>query len=240
MTPRLLGSILALACAASSGPAAAAPDLAAEPPPDGDATIALEQARQYFTRGQFAAARDVLLRAYERSHRADLLFALGQAEFNLEHFEAAIDYYEQYLATNPEPERAALTQQALGAARARIAAPKPLPPPPPPRTSERHRWRVEYTGLVALGTASIGLGTALMFHGHGLGKDQSGTLAEYDRRITRSETEQLGGLACVIGGGAAIAGALIAWRLKTETVTETVISPRISERAVGLAIGGRW
>lgn len=232
MTPRTLGSsfVVALLCArAHAAPAEPASDEAGD-----DAETALDQARERFARGEFAAARDLLLRAYDRSHRPDVLFALGQAEFNLENFEAAIGYYEQYLATNPDAERAALTQQALGAARARIAAPKP--PPPPPKTIERHRWTPEYTGLAVLGVAGIGIGTALLVHGHGLGDNGAGTLADYELRIQRSENEQLAGLATTIGGAVAIGAALVAWRIRTETV----LAPRISEHAVGVALGGRW
>lgn len=224
--PRL-GPLVGLALAVSALPASADPD---------PVETALAQVRAHFARGEFAAAKELLVRAYESSQRADLLFALGQAEFNLDNFEGAIGYYEQYLATNPDAERTALTQQALGAARARIAAPKPPPPPPPPRLIERHRWIPEYTGLVVLGVAGVGLGTALLVHGHGLGDDESGTLADYELRIERSRNEQIAGLACTLGGALALGGALVAWRVRTETV----VAPRISERAVGIAIGGRW
>jgi len=230
MGPRALVLCAALVAARS---AAAAPDTAGSGVVTDAADTALDEARDHFARGEFAQARDLLLRAYESSRRADLLFALGQAEFNLENFEAAIGYYEKFLATNPDAERTALTQQALGAARARIAAPKP---PPPPRTIERHRWIPEYTGLAVLGVVAIGLGTTLLVHGHGLGDDESGSLADYDLRIARSRSEQIAGLACTIGGALALGGAFVAWRVRTETV----IAPSVSERAVGLAIGGRW
>ncbi len=222
-TVYLLG-VLALAA-----PAAAAPEVPAD-----TGGAALDQARAHFARGEFAAARDLLLAAYTSSHRADLLFALGQAEFNLENFVAAIDYYEQFLATNPDPERTALTQQALGAARARIAAPRPAPPP---RTVERHRWLPEYTGLVVLGAAGLVLGGSLLVHGHGLGRDDGGSLSDYELRIKRSQSEQIAGLVSAIGGALAITSAVVAWRVRTET---TVITPSLSERAVGVAIGGRW
>jgi hypothetical protein len=87
-----------------------------------------------------------------------------------------------------------------------------------------------------LGAAGLGLGTALLVHGHGLGEDEDGSLSDYDLRIKRSESEQIAGLACTIGGALAIGGALVAWRVRTETV----IAPSVSERAVGVAIGGRW
>lgn len=227
--PAALATLVAVAPAV----AVAAPDAPAAEVPTDDAEAALEKARDHFARGEFAAAKDLLLAAYASSQRADLLFALGQAEFNLENFDAAIAYYEKFLATNPDAERTALTQQALGAARARIAAPKP---PPPQKTIERHRWIPEYTGLAVLGVVGIGLGTALLVHGHGLGDDEGGSLADYDARIARSRSEQIAGLACTIGGALAIGGALIAWRVRTETV----VAPSVTERAVGLAIGGRW
>ncbi len=227
-----LHALCLLGVFAFATPAAAAPEAPARADAD-DAETALAQARDHFSRGEFAEAKTLLLAAYTSSHRPDLLFALGQAEFNLENFVEAIDYYEKFLATNPDAERAALTQQALGAARARIAAPKPVPAP---RTVERHRWQPEYTGLLVLGGVGLALGTALFIDGHGLGNDESGSLADYELRIKRSQSEQLAGLACTIGGALAIGGALVAWRVRSETV----IAPSMSERAVGVAIGGRW
>jgi hypothetical protein len=62
------------------------------------------------------------------------LFALGQVELNLGHFAKAIDYYERFIASEPGAEQTALAQQAIGAARAKLAEKPPVvaPPRPPP------------------------------------------------------------------------------------------------------------
>ncbi len=206
--------------------------------PEDPTDLALARAREHFGRGEYAEAKVLLESAYELSHRPDLLFALGQAAFNLEHFTEAIDYYTRFLATEPDRDRAALAQQAIGAARARIAAPTPVPVPVRAETLiERHRWMPEYTGLVVLGGVALGLGATLLYHGHGLGEDESGTFADYESRLQRSRSEQITGVACGIGGAVAIGAALIVWRVRTET---TVVAPSVSEHAVGLVLGGRW
>ncbi len=219
-------------CARSAASADSAPAGDDQP-----ADAALARAREHFGRGEYAEAKVLLESAYASSHRADLLFALGQAEFNLEHFTAAIAYYEKFLATDPDRDRAALAQQAIGAARARIAAPTPALARTPPVVIERHRWAPEYSGLLVLGGVALAIGGSLLYHGHGLGDDESGTLREYEERLQRSRGEQITGVACIIGGVVSLGAAVIAWRVRTVT---TVVTPSVSEHAVGVAVGGRW
>ncbi len=235
-------AIAALLVAATSPAIAddAVPPTAPESPGDAAADAALARARTHFSRGEYAQAKVLLAEAYQRSHRADLLFALGQAEFNLDQFALAIEYYEKFLATGPDPDRVTVAQQAIGAARARLVAP---PPPPPPRIVLRHRWLTEYTGLLALGGVAVALGGGLLVDGHRLGEDDGGTLADYEGRLERSHNEQLTGLLCAIGGGVVIAAAIVAWRVRTETETQArtvTLTPSVSERGAGLVIGGRW
>ncbi len=230
MTPRALIVIGALALART--PAHAEPVGSSEP-----ADAALARARDHFGRGEYAEAKVLLESAYASSHRADLLFALGQAEFNLGQFTEAMAYYEKFLATGPDRDRAALAQQAIGAARARIAAPPQPPAPRAPKLYERHRWAPEYTGLLVLGGVALVLGGSLLAHGHGLGDDESGTLTDYEQRQNRSRGEQITGVACAVGGLVSISAAVIAWRVRTET---TVVAPKVSEHALGVEVGGTW
>lgn len=210
---------------------------------DAAADAALARARTHFSRGEYAQAKLLLVEAYQSSHRADLLFALGQAEFNLDHFALAIEYYEKFLATGPDPDRVTVAQQAIGAARARLVAPPPPPPPAPARIVQRHRWQPEYTGLLALGGVALALGGGLLVHGHRLGEDDGGSLTDYEGRLERSHNEQLTGLLCSIGGGVVIGAAVVAWRVRTVSETQpqaVVVTPSVSEHGAGLAIGGRW
>src|SRR5262245_20483431 len=59
----------------------------------------LARVRQLYDKGDFVHARDELLEAYKHEPRPDLLFALGQVELNIGHYQRAIDYYEQFIAT---------------------------------------------------------------------------------------------------------------------------------------------
>ena len=102
--------------------------------------------REAYEKGDYETAKRELLKAYTLMPNPQVLFALGQCEFNLGNYEAAIRYYEKFLESQPREREAALAQQAIGAARAKLAEPKrepepPPPPPPPPPVVERPRRR---------------------------------------------------------------------------------------------------
>lgn len=217
--------VIALALAAPLAHAQIAPSA---PPED-----VLVRVRAHFARGELEEARALLLDAYAATPRPDLLFALGQVEFNLGDYRAAIAYYERYLATSPASEQAALAQQAIGAARARVAIVEP-----PPRPARVREWDGVNTGLVALGGATIIIGAGLATYGHRLGDDRSGTLSEYDRRLDRSLTLQWAGAACGALGAAVIGAAIVRWRVRR--VDEPRIAPIVSPEAVGLVVERRW
>lgn len=232
----VVASLLAVAGArASAQPTPADPSVE-------DPESTMVRVREHFARGEYAEAKALLETAFAASASPALLFALGQVSFNLGEFQQAIGYYEKFLRTDPDAEQAALAQQAIGAARARIAAPPPPPPlpPPPPNVHklELHPWSPVYTGLLVIGGAAVITGGAFIYHGHGLGRDETGTLTNYERRLERSRIEQNRGLAIAIGGGVAIAAAFVIWRVRTET--RIVVTPRIEERAASLSLGGSW
>ncbi len=198
-------AILAIACLAVFGLARAHAD------PIDDHVAA---GRALFDKGDYLHARDELLAAYQIDARPELLFALGQCELNLEHYAVAIDYYEKYLATQPGDDQAALAQQAIGAARARIAEAKrksEQPPPPPPPVMRR-RWDTLDTELAAIGAGGIGLGVGLVLYGRKLGNDRSGKLSDYDSRYARAQVTQYAGIGCVAAGLATIGFAMYRWR----------------------------
>ena len=231
-------ALLVASCLAVAGAAASAEPVP-EVPSVEDTEVTMAKVREHFARGEFTEAKALLESAYAASASPALLFALGQVSFNLGEFPRAIEYYEKFLGTAPDAEQAALAQQAIGAARARIAAPPP-PPPPPPKVHkiELHPWSPVYSGLLVLGGAAVATGGAFIYHGHGLGRDETGTQTNYERRLERSRIEQNRGLALAIGGGVLIAAAFVTWRVRTET--RIVVTPSVGERAASLAIGGHW
>jgi len=167
--------------------------------------------RELYEQHDYLGVRTELLAEWERTKHPSLLFALGQVELNLEHYQAAIDYYEKFMASTTDQDQIALAQQAIGAARMRIAQPKPEAKP-----LRHRRWYVEDSGLVALGGLAVGVGTGLFVYGNRLGNDRSGTLADYDDRTGTARTVQWTGIAVGSAGLLTIGVTLLRWRLRPE------------------------
>jgi tetratricopeptide (TPR) repeat protein len=225
---RLLALLLAIACCAGVA--------AADPTHDVDA--AMVRVREHFARGELAEAKALLIATYAHVPRPDLLFALGQVELNLGNYAAAIDYYERFLATRPSSEQAALAQQAIGAARARQEQPaaRPLPPPPPlPAPKLVRDWDRIDTVLAVTGGAIVVAGMGVAGYGYHVGRDRSGTLADYDARVDRSRTLQRTGFAISAGGALVVGAALVRWG-----VHRVEVAPITGPETVGLAFGRRW
>src|SRR5262249_14282933 len=159
------------------------------------------RARELHDKGDFTHARDELLAAYQVDPRPELLFALGQIEFNIGNYPAAIEYYQRYAQTNPAPDHAALVEQAIGAARITLAQPSSPPPRPPP-----HReWDGDNAGLVAIGGIAIAIGAGLALDATLVANDRSGTLRAYDQRVRQAGTMRFAGIACAGAGAVALA-----------------------------------
>ncbi|HEX7837434.1 MAG TPA: tetratricopeptide repeat protein [Kofleriaceae bacterium] len=195
----------------------------------------LAQVRVLYDKGDFAHARDELLAAYQLEPRPELLFALGQVELHLGHYAQAIEDYEQFIATNPAADQAALAQQAIGAARAKLAEKPAVPPPPPPPP---HRaWDGVDTGIAAGGGATMALGAGLAIYGHHRATDHSGTLSQYNARFSRATVTQWVGAGCLAAGALAAGGAVLRWRFH---LIATEIQPIATPGAVGVTWTGRW
>src|SRR2546423_12389323 len=77
-----------------------------------DTTCEIERIRELLAKGDAAGARDRLVELYNITGQADLLFALGQGEPQLEHYDAALGHYEKVIPANPRDDHNALAQQA--------------------------------------------------------------------------------------------------------------------------------
>ncbi|MEO6775176.1 MAG: hypothetical protein ABI467_19585 [Kofleriaceae bacterium] len=172
----------------------------------------LAKVRQLYAAGDFVHAREELLAAYRLQPVPELLFALGQVEFHLHHYQAAIDYYERFTATAATPEQVALAQQAIGAARIELDRPKPppLPPPPPPPHRE---WDGIDTSFVATAALAGAGGGALLYYAHHLAQDRGGTLDQYDSRVHHARLAQWSAAGCFAAGVGALATAVLRYRL---------------------------
>jgi tetratricopeptide (TPR) repeat protein len=193
-----------------------------------DTPCQIDKIRELIARGEITAARDGLVKLYELTQQPDLLFALGQVELQLEHYDAAIAYYEKFIASGPAEDQIALAQQAIGAARMQMAKP-PLPPPvqpPPPKplpppTYER-RWYAFDTVFVIAGGVAVLAGGGLLADSNHLGNDTSGTLHDYDRRLARARTFRIAGYSAVGAGAVLAAIAIVHWRMDR---TEIEVAP---------------
>jgi tetratricopeptide (TPR) repeat protein len=199
----------------------------ADAPVSADDHIA--KARALHDKGDFEGARAEIAAAYKLEPRPELLFALGQLEFNLHHYQAAIDYYERYEATQPAPEQAAIAEQAIGAARAELSRPpqtaaatSPAPPTAPPA---HRKWDGLDTGLAAFGGLAVLAGGGLVLEARHLSSDDSGTLSEYDSRVSTARHVRIIAAASAGAGIVAIGAALIRWRFHLVTSIEVQASP---------------
>lgn len=189
----------------------------------------LAKARDFMAAHDFVHTRDELAVAYQLEPRPELLFALGQVEFNLGHFQAAVDYYQRFAATNPAPDQAALAQQAIGAARIELARPKPVAPAPPP--PPHRELDVLDRSLAGFGGLAIVVGAASILYGQHVAENRDGTLHDYDLRIKHATIAEWSGGAALGAGTIAVAIALIRWRVH---LVETTIAVHPAQG--GLAI----
>ena len=198
--------------------------------------------RRAYEQGDYETVRAELLKQYAIEPRTELLFALGQVELNLGNYEAAIRYYERFIERKPADDQIALAQQAIGAARMRLARPdRPGPvgsPPAPerPRVPPR-RWTTEDTGLVALGGAAVIVGTGLLVYSHQLGNDRSGNLSAYEARLEQARTTRWTGAGVAAAGAIVVGAAVLRWRLRPDG---TDLAASIAPGAATFAVTARW
>jgi tetratricopeptide (TPR) repeat protein len=182
-------------------------------PPDDAVMIKI---RELYAKGDLLGVRRELAAAYEATHHPALLFALGQVEFNLRNWQAAIDYYEQFIATNPPQEQVSLATQGIGAARIEAQRERDKPPPAPPPEPRRRAWHRSDTVTVAIGGAAVVLGASAFAYGRRLGNDHSGKLADYDDRTDRARIFQWSGGGLVAAGLVVAGVTIVRWRLRPD------------------------
>jgi tetratricopeptide (TPR) repeat protein len=205
---------------------------------DDTADAHIERARSLHARGDFVNARVELLAAYKLDERPALLFALGQVEFNLKHYRAAIDYYQRFTATNPSSEQAALAEQAIGAARMELARPPPVQPKPRPKpVPPRREFDALDSGLAIGGGVLLAGGSIAFYEMLHLSNDRSGKLGDYDHRIADAKTARIAGIACAAAGGLGLVVALARWRFH---LVSAKIEVSASPSGAGVTMERRW
>lgn len=207
-----------------------------EPPPE-----VMDRIRELHAKGDFVGVRRELLAQYELSHDPALLFGLGQAELNLGHYAAAIDYYEKFIATSPAEDQVALAQQAIGAARMKLRQPVVAAPPPSTvvhKPAVHRRWTSEDSALVAIGGTAIVVGGGLIMYSGRLGNDRGGDLSDYDARVDLARSLRWTGVGVAAGGALLVGVSVLRWRMRPDG--DVVLSASVSSAATGLAVSGRW
>ena len=182
-----------------------------------------------YDKHDYVGVRRELLAAYKTTAHPSLLFALGQVELALDHYQVAIDYYERFIATRPSQEQIDLAGQAVAAARLQLSKQKP----------RRHRqWHAADTGLAVIGSLFVATGAGLFVEGRHVSFDHSGSLTDYDARIDRARLLQWGGAGAGTVGAIVIATTVLRWRLRPEDGYEVTASA--SGAGASVTVGGRW
>ena len=220
---------LALAIAIAMAPMATRARADDEPAPADTADTHIAKARELHDKGDFAGARAEILVAYKLDPRPELLFALGQIEFNLHHYREAIDYYERFEATRPNADQAAVAEQAIGAARAELSQPPPAPTPvvpqTPPKPPPHREWDAIDAALAAFGGLGIAAGGALTIEAVHLSNDGGGTLSDYDQRIATARHLRIAAGVSAAAGLVAIGAAILRWRIHLVDTVEVQATP---------------
>lgn len=138
------------------------------------------RAQQAYERGDADAAIEALTRAYEIRPVPLLLFNIARAHELAGRYDRAVEYYDRFLATDPDPEQARTAREARASAQATLDAqrrpatttpavsattPSPTPasrPTPHPRPVDRpRRFTALHGTLLATGGALTAAGTVL-------------------------------------------------------------------------------
>ena len=93
-------------------------------------------------------------------------------------------------------------------------------------------WR-RYHGIDDLPDAEA----ATEVHARRTGNDHSGTLSQYNDRLSQATVSQRAGAICLAAGALTIGGALLRWRLH---LVETDLQPVATSTSAGMAWVHRW
>lgn len=175
-------------------------------------------AAQAFRNGDFVLAAEAFQRAYEVSGDPALLFGRAQALRRAGSCAAAIDVFEEFIATSPPAPDADAARKVIDECRAILDVHEPVAPPQPiadeplpPLQPPPKPWHRDVTGGVLLGTglAVATIGAALYGTSFAQADDRGGTEQQYDDRRDRVRALSASGAALMIGGGALVIGSII-------------------------------
>ena len=190
---------------------------------DDKAQVHIQKAMEAHKAGNFEEARVQLEAAYVFDPKPELLFALGQVNVKLDRCKDAIDYYERFLATNPNAQATSDTKQAIATCQAKLAAAAPPPPPPPVISTEgtvsssasgkRSPWYEDKIGdVLVLSGIAVGAAGLVFYLGARSDLDEAESapdLMTYEDRVDSAQTKRTFSVV-LAGTGAVLVGAGIA------------------------------
>jgi hypothetical protein len=81
------------------------------------------------------------------------------------------------------------------------------------------------------------IGAGLVIYGHHRAGDPSGTLAQYNDRLSSAALAEWGGAGCLATGAVVLGGGLLRWRLHR---VDAEIQPIAAPRTAGVTWVQRW
>jgi tetratricopeptide (TPR) repeat protein len=217
----------------------------------------VKAAEAFFKVGNFEGALAEFRAAYEIDPRADFLFAMAAIEEQRGGCRAAIELYEEFLATKPPEEDVAAAESSIAVCKEKLGIreevveeeekkiePEPVPEPEPePEPEPVRRKKAFYTdvlGDVLVGGGAVGLGVGGGFFFAAMSDraeaEEPGTTARYERLWDRAQERRMIALYATGAGAALVIGGIVRWM----TVDRWEVVPAVSEREVALSLASRW
>lgn len=225
MSPAIAIVLAALAPAASASSRAPEVPAPAAAPSEADPAV---RAGELFRSGEFEQAAAAFAEAYARTGDPALLFGRAQALRRAGSCSAAIEVFEQFIATSPPAADVQAARDVIAACRAilgeertepepELAEPEPTPAPAPP--PPRPRWHRDVAGGVLLGSGLAVAATGAALYGTAFGRAgdppagpmQSEQAYEARQRSIRTLAATGGGL--LIGGTALLVGSVVRYAI---------------------------
>lgn len=192
-----MSRLLALALVLGTAAVAQAQDAT-----DEEARANFEAGRIAFADARFADALPYFERAYELSHRPELLYNIGICQDRLGHDAEALEAFEGYLEAIPDADNRSEVEQRIRTARERVTRGSGTPPPPA---------SADPTGWILLGVGgAVAIGGAVML---GVGQADAGAIAGSNGTISWTDASagmDRANLLTGVGIGALAAGVALA------------------------------
>ena len=193
--------------------------------PKAEAKKHVERATAAHAHGKYDVALSELTLAYSLDPQPQLLYAIGQVHVKLGHCDEAIDFYERFLASKPDPAAADEAKQAIETCKSHPveAAPPPAPPPvqepphpapppppPPPAARGGGAFYSDVVGDALAGAGAVALVIGALEYRSALSDldsaDQQTTYAAHAKLVDDAHSART--IAVVAGiGGVALVGA---------------------------------